>query len=136
MPNPPKSRDTHTHSVRTLSKTTPLKRYLSETQAHNSTPQPKVSTCYEEITIDASEKFVGPMAVELFLSDFVPKAPKERPTNKSVFAHSSILQKENEFASFSTLKHDSILTLIPDTCYRGMWPLSPIKTHQINYSTR
>ena len=96
---PPSSKDTNTGS--TLSKTTPLKRDLSGSQSHSSTPQLKASTRYKEMTVDASEKFVGPMPVDLFLSDFVSKAHTERPMNEFVFAHSSVSQKEDEFVRVS-----------------------------------
>ncbi|KAI0254074.1 hypothetical protein BJV78DRAFT_1359772 [Lactifluus subvellereus] len=49
------------------------------------------------MTVDAGERFVGPMPMDLFLSDFVPKAPKKRPKKKFVFAHSSVSQNEDQF---------------------------------------
>ncbi|KAI0256251.1 hypothetical protein BJV78DRAFT_449298 [Lactifluus subvellereus] len=55
------------------------------------------STRYKEVAVEESKRFVGPMPVNLFLSDFVPKAPKRRPTNEFVFAHSSVSQNEDEF---------------------------------------
>ena len=51
------------------------------------------------MTHDACEKFVGPMPVDEFLKDFVPKAPKNRPANKITFSHSSISGNDNEFVS-------------------------------------
>ncbi|KAH9008633.1 hypothetical protein EDB83DRAFT_488406 [Lactarius deliciosus] len=49
------------------------------------------------MAFDACEKFVGPMPVELFLSEFVPEAPKVRPTTAITFAHKTVSQNENEF---------------------------------------
>ncbi|KAH9051847.1 hypothetical protein EDB87DRAFT_1836142 [Lactarius vividus] len=52
---------------------------------------------------DACDKFVGPMPIELFLSNFVPQAPNTRPTAAITFAHSAISQTENQIASMVTL---------------------------------
>ncbi|KAI0245238.1 hypothetical protein BJV78DRAFT_540079 [Lactifluus subvellereus] len=49
------------------------------------------------MALDAGERFVGPMPMDLFLSDFIPKAPKERPKTEFVFAHPSVSQNEDEF---------------------------------------
>ncbi|KAI0297805.1 hypothetical protein B0F90DRAFT_1819123 [Multifurca ochricompacta] len=49
------------------------------------------------MTFDASEKFVGPMPIDKFLSEFVPKAHKPRPTNTISFTQSTVSQHENEF---------------------------------------
>ncbi|KAH9017101.1 hypothetical protein EDB83DRAFT_191348 [Lactarius deliciosus] len=49
------------------------------------------------MAFDACEKFVGPMPVELFLSEFVPEAPNTRPTAAITFAHQKVSQNENEF---------------------------------------
>jgi hypothetical protein len=79
-----------------------LKRDLSGSQAHSSVSQEqqqKASAQYKEMTVDTCEKFVGPMPVDVFLSDFVPKAPEKRPTNDFGFSHSSVSQKEDEFVS-------------------------------------
>jgi hypothetical protein len=126
---PPRSKDARSGS--TLSKTTPLKRDLSGSQAHSSTctSQQKASAQYKEMTVDTCEKFVGPMPMRVFLSDFVPKAPEKRPMNEFVFSHSSVSQKEDEFVSLH-LKHDSTLTLILDSCCRGIWPLSQSQINQ------
>jgi hypothetical protein len=137
MPNPstpPHSQDAH--SGRILSKTTPLKRDLSGSQSHTSTPELRASTRYKEMTIDAGERFVGPMPIAQFLSDFVPKASKKRPKNNFVFDHSSVSQNEDEFASPSTFKHDCVLTLIPDPSNQSIWPLSPTPICQHNFSAR
>ncbi|KAH9020337.1 hypothetical protein EDB84DRAFT_1565760 [Lactarius hengduanensis] len=55
------------------------------------------------MAVDACERFVGPMPVELFLSEFVPEAPNTRPTAAITFAHKTASQNENEFASIATL---------------------------------
>jgi hypothetical protein len=130
MPNPgtpPSSKGTRSGS--TLSKTTPLKRDLSGSQAHSSTSQQKASAQYKEMTVDTCEKFVGPMPVDVFLSDFVPRAPEKRPTNEFVFAHSSVSQKEDEFVSFH-LQTLFYAYAHLDSCCRGIWPLSQSQINQ------
>ncbi|KAH9051849.1 hypothetical protein EDB87DRAFT_1826506 [Lactarius vividus] len=52
---------------------------------------------------DACDKFVGPMPVELFLSNFVPQAPNTRPTATITFTHSAVSENENQIASIITL---------------------------------
>ncbi|KAH8984957.1 hypothetical protein EDB92DRAFT_1459802 [Lactarius akahatsu] len=49
------------------------------------------------MAFDACEKFVGPMPVESFLSEFVPEASKIRPAAAITFAHKTVSQNENEF---------------------------------------
>ena len=66
------------------------------------------------------ERFIGPMPMNLFLSEFVPEAPRGRPAIQSVFTHSSVSQNEDEFASDSTFKYDYVLTPIPDPCYQSI----------------
>ena len=94
---PPHSENASNRSV--LSKTTPLKLDLHRSQKYSSSPQQKASLRYKEMTRDACEKFVGPMPVDAFLEDFVPKASRDRPTNEITFSHSSVSQNENEFVS-------------------------------------
>jgi hypothetical protein len=48
---------------------------------------------------DAADKFVGPMPMDQFLSEFVPKAPAERPANEITFSDSSVSEKEDAFVS-------------------------------------
>src|SRR6266478_9144959 len=94
MPNPstlPHSQDAS--NGRFLSKPTPLKHYRLGSQAHSSGPPRKASSLYEEMTRKACEKFVGPMPVKKFLSEFVPKAAKKRPSHKIGFHHLSASQK-------------------------------------------
>ena len=103
MPNPstpPKSQDASTGSI--LSETTPLKRDLPGSQTHTSTPQPKASLRYKEMTREACEKFVGPMPVDMFLSEFVPRATMQRPTDSIPFSISSVSQNEDAFVRHST----------------------------------
>ena len=100
MPNlrtPPHSQDAS--NGRFSSKQTPLKHDRLGSQAHSSGPPPKASTLYKEMTREACEKFVGPMPVKKFLSEFVPKSAKKRPSYKFSFDHSSASQNENEFVS-------------------------------------
>jgi len=105
MPNPrtpPYSQSASTGSV--LSKTTPLKRDISGSEAHSSTPQQKASERYPDMTLEACEKFVGPMPISLFLSTFVPPASGKRPVNEITFSHSSVSQNEDAFVrSFATI---------------------------------
>ncbi|KAH9953895.1 hypothetical protein BC827DRAFT_1379725 [Russula dissimulans] len=46
---------------------------------------------------DACEKFVGPMPVDEFLSEFVPEATEVRPEDKFMFPASSVSQNEDDF---------------------------------------
>ncbi len=48
--------------------------------------------------LDECEKFVGPMPVDVFLSEFVPEAPSQRPADGLTFRYSSISGNEDEFA--------------------------------------
>jgi hypothetical protein len=45
------------------------------------------------------EKFVGPMPVNEFLSEFVPEAAEKRPANEISFSDLSTSQKEEKFVS-------------------------------------
>src|SRR6267154_311835 len=49
--------------------------------------------------LEACEKFVGPMPVNEFLSDFVPEAAEKRPANEISFSDVSISQKEEKIVS-------------------------------------
>ncbi|KAH9017122.1 hypothetical protein EDB83DRAFT_192136 [Lactarius deliciosus] len=49
------------------------------------------------MAVNACERFVGPIPVELFLSHFVPQAPKTRPAAAITFPHLAVSQNENEF---------------------------------------
>ncbi|KAI0297791.1 hypothetical protein B0F90DRAFT_1669320 [Multifurca ochricompacta] len=72
MPNPstpPNSNDPH--PGKTLSETTPLKKDLPGSETHSSLPYLKASERYKNMTFDASEKFVGPMPIDKFLSEFI-----------------------------------------------------------------
>ncbi|KAH9174774.1 hypothetical protein EDB89DRAFT_1904348 [Lactarius sanguifluus] len=83
---------------------TPLRKEVSNAGPHSSTPaKSRASSRYKNMAFDACEKFVGPMPVELFLSEFLPEAPKIRPTAAITFAHKTVSQNENEFASIATL---------------------------------
>ena len=92
---PPRSQDPS--KGRFSSKPTPLKHNLLESQAHSSGLPPKASTLYKEMTREACDKFVGPMPVNEFLSEFIPEATKRRPRNRIRFSHSSVSQKEKTF---------------------------------------
>ena len=61
---------------------------------------------------NAHEKFVGPMPVVEFLSDFIPKATQSRPENKTNLDHLFVSQNEDAFVSHSGLKGLSMLTPI------------------------
>jgi len=110
---PPHSQIVSTGSV--LSKTTPLKRDISGTAAHSSTPHQKASDRYPEMTREASEKFVGPMPIALFLSEFIPRASTERPTNEIALPHSSVSQNEDAFVRSFAVTCVFSLTPITDT---------------------
>ncbi|KAI0296767.1 hypothetical protein B0F90DRAFT_1018720 [Multifurca ochricompacta] len=49
------------------------------------------------MTLDTCERFVGPVPVSEFLTEFVSGAQERRPTNQISFPHSSISQHEDEF---------------------------------------
>jgi hypothetical protein len=51
---------------------------------------------------EASEKFVGPVPVDEFLSEFVPEAAEKRPANEINFPDASISQRGEKFVSHST----------------------------------
>jgi hypothetical protein len=51
------------------------------------------------MTREACEKFVGPMPVDKFLSDFIPEAPEPRLTNEIVFSHPTVSENEDAFVS-------------------------------------
>ncbi|KAH9174771.1 hypothetical protein EDB89DRAFT_2143297 [Lactarius sanguifluus] len=86
---------------------TPLRKEVSNAGPHSSTPaKSRASSRYKNMAFDACEKFVGPMPVELFLSEFLPEVPKTRPTAAITFAHKTVSQNENEFASIATLVDD------------------------------
>jgi len=92
---PPRSRNTS--DGRFSSKPTPLKHDRLGSQAHSSGPLPKASTLYMEMTREACDKFVGPMPVNEFLSEFIPTTTKKRPSKNIKFSHSSISGKEKAF---------------------------------------
>jgi hypothetical protein len=92
---PPRPRDAS--NGRFSSKPTPLKHDRLGSQAHSSGPLPKASTLYMEMTREACDKFVGPMPVDQFLSEFVPETTKKRPCNRIRFSHSSVSRKEEAF---------------------------------------
>jgi len=93
---PPNSQDVTSET--TLSDTTPLRRDISGSSAHASTPTKKASERYTDMTFDLCEKFVGPMPVDVFLEEFVPEAPAARPQGNFAFSKDSVSQNEDEFA--------------------------------------
>ena len=100
---PPASQSVSTGSA--LSKTTPLKRDIHGSQAHSSSPHEVPPARYLAMTRDACEKFVGPMPVDKFLSDFIPIATEARPTNEIMFYHSSVSENEDAFVSLYIQRH-------------------------------
>ena len=102
MPNPSTPPNSQVPGYR-LSDTTPLRRDISGSEAHASTPPKKASDRYADMTFDMCEKFVGPMPVNLFLQEFIPEAPIPRPKGDVTFSRSSVSQNEDEFASPSIL---------------------------------
>ncbi|KAH9038577.1 hypothetical protein EDB85DRAFT_2287515 [Lactarius pseudohatsudake] len=93
---PPNSNHFSPESV--PSDTTPLRKEVSNAGPHSSTPaKSRASSRYKNMAFDTCEKFVGPMPVKLFLSEFVPEAPKTQPTAAITFAHKTVSQNENEF---------------------------------------
>ena len=131
---PPNSRDASNGSV--LSKTTPLKHNINGSQAHSSYPQPKALERYLDMTHDACEKFVGPMPVVEFLSEFIPEASEKRPANKIPFSHSSVSENEDAFVSFPMFKDLSMLNTVTDQRNQGVRSLSQTQVHQYNSPTR
>ena len=131
MPNPstpPHSQDAS--NGRFSSKLTPLKHDRLGSQAHSSGPPLKASTLYEEMTREACEKFVGPMPVKKFLSEFVPKAAKQRPANETGFHHPSASQKENEFVSRLISRGIDAHEYYIDWCNGSIWSLPRAHAHQ------
>ncbi len=89
----------------TLSDTTPLRKELCNAGPHSSLPpKSNAGSLYKDMTFDACEKFVGPMAVEDFLSEFVPsKTEKSRPTITIPFSHPTVSENEGKFVHIPTL---------------------------------
>ena len=80
------------------------------------------------MTCEACDKFVGPMPVNEFLSDFVPEAAEKRPANDVSFSDASISRNEKDFVSHSIPRGVSLLTsIIIDSCNGGIWYLP--RTH-------
>ncbi|KAH8977385.1 hypothetical protein EDB86DRAFT_2817875 [Lactarius hatsudake] len=95
MPTTPPN---YNHPLGSTPSNTPLRKEVSNAGPHSSTPaKSRASSRYKNMAFDACEKFVGPMPVELFLSEFVPEAPNTRPTATITFAHKTVSQNENEF---------------------------------------
>ena len=94
---PPNSQEADSRPL--LSDTTPLKRDISGSEAHTSTPPKKAPDRYADMTFDTCEKFVGPMPVKLFLQEFIPEAPIPRPKGDVTLSQSSVSQNEDEFVS-------------------------------------
>ena len=92
---PPHSQETSNRRV--SSKPTPLKYDRPGSQAYSSGPPPLASSLYKEMTREACEKFVGPMPVNEFLSEFIPESTKKRPPNNIRFPHSSVSRNEKAF---------------------------------------
>lgn len=93
---PPNSQDVT--SATTLSDTTPLRRDISGSATHASSPTKKASERYADMTFDLCERFVGPMPVDIFLEEFAPEAPSPRPQDNFSFSEDSVSQKEHKFA--------------------------------------
>ncbi|KAH9961812.1 hypothetical protein BC827DRAFT_1267471 [Russula dissimulans] len=82
-----------------LSKTTSLNQDLSGSDSDSSTSYATTSGgCEDKIQArEFCEQFVGPMPIDTFFSEFVPKATTERPVNKITFPHSFVLRNEDAF---------------------------------------
>jgi len=95
-------------SLSSCRKHNPLKKELSHLDHCSSTPRDsKADSHYKKMVFDSCEKFVGPMPVEDFLSEFVPSNTKEsRPTVKIPFGPRTVSENENEFASIPKLIDD------------------------------
>jgi hypothetical protein len=94
---PPNSHQNIT-CITTLSDTTPLRRDITGSTAHTSTPQKDAPERYADLTFDMCEQFVGPMPVKDFLKEFIRDAPTARPQGSFEFSKSLVSQNENEFA--------------------------------------
>jgi len=88
------------------------------------------------MTHDACEKFVGPMPVVEFLSEFIPEASAERPANKFSFSHSSVSENEDTFVRFPTFKGVFMLNPVTDQRNRGVRSLSETQVHQYDSPTK
>ncbi len=92
---PPNSQDASSGSA--LSKTAPLKRDIHGSQTHSSTPYQRASLRYKEMAWDACDKFVGPMPVNEFLSDFIPETTLKRPASEITFTYKSVSETEDVY---------------------------------------
>jgi hypothetical protein len=106
---PPNSQDVTSET--TLSDTTPLRRDISGSAAHATTPTKNASERYADMTFDLCEKFVGPMPVDVFLEEFIPETPTPRPHGGFSFSKDSVSQNEDEFACPSILIDVQKLTI-------------------------
>jgi hypothetical protein len=95
-----------------LSKTTSLNQDLSGSDSDSSTSYATTSGgCEDKIQArEFCEQFVGPMPIDTFFSEFVPKATTERPVNKITFPHSFVLRNEDAFVRFFAITGVSTLT--------------------------
>jgi hypothetical protein len=55
------------------------------------------SSVYKEMTRLGCEKFVGPMPVDDFLSDFIPEATQIQPVDVWTFPYDTAAHNEDEF---------------------------------------
>ncbi|KAI9459737.1 hypothetical protein F5148DRAFT_1150810 [Russula earlei] len=78
--------------------TSPLKYNLSGSHTHTSTPQKLASERYKDMTWDICDKFVRPMPIAKFLSEFVPEASQARKTECIIsFDKRSVSHNEDHF---------------------------------------
>jgi hypothetical protein len=98
MASPSTPPNSHQTLLTTLSDTTPLRRDITGSATHTSTPQKGPSKRYADMAFDMCEQFVGPMPVKDFLKEFIREAPTARPQGSFEFSKSSVSQNENEFA--------------------------------------
>ncbi|KAI9507089.1 hypothetical protein F5148DRAFT_1285638 [Russula earlei] len=92
--------------------TTPFKRNLSGSQAYSSAPPKKASLKYRKMTKDICDKFIRPMPILEFFSEFMPQASQARETNEISFAETSISQCEDQF-----IKAIQLSGLAPDLTF-------------------
>jgi hypothetical protein len=78
-----------------------LRRDISGSAAHISTPPKKASERYADMTFDACENFVGPtrIPVNVFFQEFVPAAPITGAQGSFSFSEDSVSQNDDKFVT-------------------------------------
>ncbi|KAI9437125.1 hypothetical protein F5148DRAFT_1154424, partial [Russula earlei] len=109
-------------------------RYL-RSHTHTSTPQKLASERYKDMTWDVCDKFVGPMPIAEFLSEFVPEASQARKTERIIsFDKRSVSHNEDHFVSPHI--QGGIHAHVHDRYRQSKRPASLIISHFVNTTAK